>query len=398
MRILYHHRTRATDAQGIHIFQIVKALRDAGHTVELASVARADGPLQESSAGGGPKSTGLQKVPYLSELVQLGYNAMGIPMLLWKMRRGRVDFVYERYSLFNFSGVLAAKLMGRPIVLEVNSPLALEQYRDGHIRWYGLAKWAERVVCNLATKVLVVSTPLARIMKDEGVAASKLEVMPNGVDLGQFEHHLATQRETQSLRESLRLQGSVLIGFAGWFKAWHGLELLLDAFRKKDLASKGAKLVLIGDGPAMPALQEYVRNHGLGESVVFTGPVAHDEMPRYLALVDIAVQPAANEYCCPMKILEYMALGKAIVAPRQDNILDLLDDTSARFFTPRDEESLGNALEELIRDSALRTRLGSAARSAIDCRGLRWERNTERVISMVGGMQGGPVEHLSNCG
>jgi glycosyltransferase involved in cell wall biosynthesis len=381
MTILYHHRTRATDAQGIHIFQIVKALREAGHTVELASVLRTDGARQEPVAGSA-KATGLRKVPFMSEMVQLGYNAVGIPMLLWKMRRGRVDFVYERYSLFNFSGVLAAKVMGRPIMLEVNSPLALEQYRDGQIRWYGLAKWAERVVCNLATKVLVVSTPLSRIMKGEGVAASKLEVIPNGVDLGQFERH----GDTQSLRESLRLKGSVLIGFAGWFKAWHGLELLLDAFRKRDLAGKGAKLVLIGDGPAMPALQEYVRNHGLAESVVFTGPIAHDEMPRYLALVDIAVQPAANEYCCPMKILEYMALGKAIVAPRQNNIHDLLDDTDARLFTPRDEESLGNVLEELIQDSALRTRLGCAAREAIDCHGFLWQHNAQRVVGMISDM------------
>jgi glycosyltransferase involved in cell wall biosynthesis len=384
MKILYHHRTRATDAQGIHIFQIVRALRDAGHTVDLASVARTDGPRQESSASRSPKLTGPRRVPLLSELVQLGYNAVGIPMLLWKMRRGRVDFVYERYSLFNFSGVLAAKVMDRPIVLEVNSPLALEQHRDGHVRCYGLAKWAERVVCNLATKVLVVSTPLARIMVGEGVEASKMELMPNGVDLGQFEH----QWETQSLKESLRLQDSVLIGFAGWFKAWHGLGLLLDAFRKHDLAGKGAKLVLIGDGPAMPVLQDYVRNHGLTKSVVFTGPVAHDEMPRYLSLVDIAVQPAANEYCCPMKIPEYMALGKAIVAPRQDNILDLLDDMSARLFAPLDAESLGSTLEELIGDKPLRMRLGSAARSAIDRRGLLWANNADRVVSLVSSRKG----------
>lgn len=178
MRILYHHRTRATDAQGIHIFQIVKALRDAGHTVELASVARADGPLQESSAGGSPKATGLQKVPYLSELVQLGYNAIGIPMLLWKMWRGRVDFVYERYSLFNFSGVLAAKLMGRPIVLEVNSPLALEQYRDGHIRWYGLALRIARGVQNKLLEALAMGK---RVMASAAVCETFGGHLPEGL-------------------------------------------------------------------------------------------------------------------------------------------------------------------------------------------------------------------------
>jgi glycosyltransferase involved in cell wall biosynthesis len=89
-----------------------------------------------------------------------------------------------------------------------------------------------------------------------------------------------------------------------------------------------------------------------------------------------------------MKILEYMALGKAIVAPRQDNILDLLDDGCARFFTPRHEESLGDALEELILDSALRTRLGGAARAAIDRRGFLWGHNTDRVVSLVASRKG----------
>ena len=386
MRILYHHRTRATDAQGIHIFEIVKALREAGHTVELASVARADAPRQEQAAGNA-KATGLRSVPFLSELVQLGYNAVGFPMLLWKMRRGRVDFVYQRYSLFNFAGVLAAKVMGRPIVLEVNSPLALEQHRDGHIRWYGLAKWAERVVCNLATKVLVVSTPLARILKSEGVAATKLEVMPNGVDLDQFERQLE-KPEAPSLRESLQVKGQRNHWVCGVVQGVARTRTAARCIRQRGLAGKGAKLVLIGDGPAMPTLREYVRNYGLAESVVFTGPVSHDEMPRYLTLVDIAVQPAANEYCCPMKILEYMALGKAIVAPRQDNILDLLDETCALFFNPGDAESLGNALERVAGDHDLRTRLGRGSRSAVDRRGLLWGSNTDRVVSLMGCAKG----------
>src|ERR1022692_911369 len=66
-------------------------------------------------------------------------------------------------------------------------------------------------------------------------------------------------------------------------------------------------------GPGLPGPDRYRRPAGSQRILL-----------AYLDLIDIAVQPAANEYCCPMKILEYMALGKPIVAPRQENIQDLL--------------------------------------------------------------------------
>ena len=104
-----------------------------------------------------------------------------------------------------------------------------------------------------------------------------------------------------------------MIGFVGWFRPWHGLEMLIDAFHRAELGWKGAKLLLIGDGPATPALRKQVAALGLEECVVFAGAVPHDAIPEYLALVDIAAQPAANAYCCPMKVIEYMAMAKPIV-------------------------------------------------------------------------------------
>jgi glycosyltransferase involved in cell wall biosynthesis len=120
--------------------------------------------------------------------------------------------------------------------------------------------------------------------------------------------------------------------------------------------------------------------------VVFTGAVPHAEIPPYLALIDIAVQPAANEYCCPMKILEYMGLSKAIVAPRQENIEELLEDgRQALLFNPGDRDSLGQALTALARNPGQRRSLGSLGREAIDQRGLLWTANAEAVVRLASG-------------
>jgi glycosyltransferase involved in cell wall biosynthesis len=382
MHILYHHRTRATDAQRVHILEIVNAFEALGHQVEMAALASTESGGQDAARDAEVPAWQrlVRRVPLAYELAQIGYKLVGLALVLKRLLWGKFDFIYERYSLFNFAGVLAALLSRKPIIVEVNSPLALELGREKAIHAVGLTKWTERVICNLATKVIVVSGPLRRIMLENGVNESKLVLMPNGVNL----EHLGAADPDGGLRRSLGLEGRVAVGFVGWFKKWHGLEFLLEAFGGSRLGDLGAALLLIGDGPAMPDLKRYVEANGLGDSVVFTGAVPHERIPPFLGLIDIAVQPAANEYCCPMKIIEYMGLGKAIVAPRQENIAELLGDGSeALLFEPGDERSLAGALRALITDREERRRLGERALAAVHERGLLWTANARRILDLV---------------
>jgi glycosyltransferase involved in cell wall biosynthesis len=389
MRIVYHHRTRSTDAQRIHILEMAKAFSDLGHDVEIVSLVPTNTEQENAArdAGDALWQKVVRKIPFAYELVQLGYNLIGMPLLAAKLMAKRTDLLYERYSLFNFTGVLVARLFRKPIALEVNSPFALEQQRDQQIRAFRFARWTERTICNLATKVIIVSTPLREIMIQQGVKPEKLIVMPNGVRTEVFKAGVASPE----LRASLGIQEKTVIGFVGWFRKWHGLEMLVDAFHTANLAARNAVLLLIGDGPAMEDLRRTVERYGLTKEVIFSGPLPHGDVPRYLDLVDIAVQPAANEYCCPMKIFEYMALGKAIVAPRQANILDVLKETEAVFFTTGNVEELGRVLEMLAADSALRSQLGAASSKALKEGSYSWTTNARRVIEAL-------VPNLSGAG
>ncbi len=382
MKIIYHHRTRSTDAQRIHILEIAAAFEELGHRVQIVSlVPTGTAQCDASRDAGNPLWQRLARsIPFAYEIVQLGYNLLGIPMLLEKVLRERTGFIYERYSLFNFTGVAVARMCRIPIILEVNSPFALEQVRDKDIRLHRFAQWTEKVICNLATHVIVVSTPLRRIMEHAGVKPEKIQVMTNGVRLDHFQPQLMAG----ITRQSLGIQnGETVIGFVGWFRKWHGLENLLQAFVESGLSGR-AKVMLIGDGQAMPDLQRYVKDHRMEGDVIFTGPLPHAQVPAYVSLIDIAVQPAANEYCCPMKILEYMALGKPIVAPRQENIQDLLrGEEEAQYFTPGDVESLAGALKALVEDPGRARRMGERARRAITERGFLWRENAARVARMI---------------
>jgi len=383
MRILYHHRTRAADAQGVHIAEMIAAFRQLGHEVEVAALVSS--PAGQSSASAGvdkPLWQRLaQRVPFFYEILQLGYNLVGFWLVARHIRRFRPHFIYERYSLFNFSGVLAARLFRIPLLLEVNSPLAQETKEEGLLRLHRLGLWSERVVCNSATCVVAVTGVLRDILARGGVKASKVHVLPNGVSPQQFAH----LSNGSGLRNSLGLDTRRVVGFVGWFRPWHGLEMLIEAFHASGLQGRGVSLLLVGDGPAMPALREAVLRFDLTSSVTFSGPVAHQQIPAHVALFDCAVQPAANEYCCPMKIIEYLALGKPVIAPAQPNILELVDDgVDSVLFRPGDTADLASSLRRLFDSPQLFEHLADGARSAIERRGYLWTRNAERVIRLLG--------------
>jgi len=107
------------------------------------------------------------------------------------------------------------------------------------------------------------------------------------------------------------------------------------------------------------------------------------QIPVYVSTFDIALQPAVVSYASPLKLFEYLALGRAIVAPNQPNICEVLDDgVNAVLFDPKDPEGLTNAIGRLSTDEALRSRVASGARRTIAEKGLTWSRNAERVTAL----------------
>ena len=141
----------------------------------------------------------------------------------------------------------------------------------------------------------------------------------------------------------------------------------------------------------MPALREMrAASPDLERRVVLCGPVPRGEIESALAAFDVAVQPAVTPYACPMKILEYMAAGRAIVAPGSANVRELLESGETALLCPGgvnpanpEARDLGAAVLALARDGELRARLGEAARASLLQRGYLWEENARRVEELV---------------
>jgi len=390
VKILYHHRTRAGDAQGIHIAEMQRAFRLRGHDVrevalvEAGAEARADESGGEVSGLAGLASRLASRLPLPArEALEIAYNAAAYHRLSRALREFRPDFVYERYAANTFAGLLAARRHGVPFVLEVNSPLALEKAQHDGLFFRGFTRRVERWLCAGADATIAVTRVLAGILEEGGVPSGKVVVMPNGV---RREFGIG---DGAAFRRGLGLPLDVPVaGFVGWFRAWHGLERLLEAAASPTWREARIHLVLAGDGPAMPALRDMREaSPDLRARVVLCGPVPREEIASALAAFDVAVQPAVTPYACPMKIVEYMAAGRAIVAPGSANVRELLTHGETALLCPGganpSAEDLGNAVLALVRDPVLRSRLGEAARARIFERGYLWEENARRVEDLV---------------
>jgi glycosyltransferase involved in cell wall biosynthesis len=368
MRILYSHRIQSRDGQSVHVEEIVSALRALGHEVLVVG----PGFYEKASFGGESHFISLvrSRLPLmLGELAELAYN---IPAY-WHLRRAsrafQPDLIYERYNLYYLAGTLLSRRTGVKLFLEVNAPLADERSQHGGLRLRRLAHWLERFVWRAADRVLAVTGVLKGMIATAGVPAEHIAVVPNGIDQSRF----------VDLPSRPRLGAPVVLGFVGFVREWHGLDAVIAAMAAH--ADIPLDLVVVGDGPVLPTLQRQAAELGITHRVRFTGLQQHDAIPGLVAGFDIALQPRVVAYASPLKLFEYMAAGKAIVAPDQPNIRETLtDEENALLFDPLHPEAMWQAIARLAVDPLLRERLGSAARAEISLRDYTWLGNARRII------------------
>jgi len=379
MKILYHHRTLSRDGMSVHIRELIAALERRGHEVIVVGPAQADA----GSLGGGGEAMAVFRrlVPGLvSELLELLYDRFAFRRLERAYLAHRPDLLYERYNLFLLAGRTLKRKYGLPFVVEVNAPLALERSEHGGLGWKGPALRAERAVWRAADAVLPVSGPLADIVAATGVATSKIHVIPNGIDRRAFQARV----DGTPVRRRFGLQDKLILGFAGFMRPWHGLDRVL-RFLAMHRQRDDLHFLVVGDGPARPDLQRQAKELGLAERVTFTGIVDRSAMPAHVAAFDIALQPMSVAYASPLKLFEYMALGRAILAPDQPNIREIVGDGDcALLFDPESETAFETALDALCDNAALRRRLGLNAETIVIARDFTWDGNARRIEKIAG--------------
>lgn len=406
MNILYLCMDHGIDLNGlkggsIHIRSLVGAMTHLGHKVTIVCT-RASAPETTEAelraavrpvAPAGWNRSIERGVRFANQLLGRGafrnreavralHNFRFLAAATEAARQLNPDFIYERYSLWGVAGLRLAKCHSIPLILEVNAPLSDEQqrYRAG-LTFPSLARWAEHRIWRKADLLVSVSESLRCRLERAGVRQELIHVLPNAVDTRLFHADL----DGAGVRERFKLDGRFVIGFVGTFKRWHGVDFLLTAFQEIHRADPSTHLLLVGDGPLRSQLEGEVAKAGLEQRVTFAGPIDHQEVPHYVAAMDVAIAPyptLEEFYYSPIKLFEYMAVGRAVVASRIGQVAELvIDGVNGLLFEPGDRAGLVRCIRRFQRDPALRDQLGRRAHAV--CSEHTWSRNAARVIDWV---------------
>ena len=377
MRILYHHRTRSKDGQYVHIEEMIGALRAQGHEIIIVAPPSAETESFGSDAG----AVALLKryLPkWFYELMELGYSLVAYRRLAKAVRQHKPDCIYERYNLFLPAGIWLARKYKLPLLLEINAPILEERSRYDGLSLTRLARWSQAYAWRNADMVLPVTRVLGDIVASYGVPEERIVVIPNGINGERF----GGVPDVEAAKRALGLEGNLVLGFTGFVRDWHGLDKVIDLIARDPPESR-RHLLVVGDGPARAALEQQARDLGIASRVTFTGIVERDDVARHVAAFDIALQPAVVAYASPLKLFEYLALGKAIIGPAQPNIEEILaQDQNAVLFDPNSTSSMAAAVDRLCTDRALRERVAAGARATIIEQKLTWHENALRVVGL----------------
>jgi glycosyltransferase involved in cell wall biosynthesis len=224
------------------------------------------------------------------------------------------------------------------------------------------------------------------LVKKWRVDEDKIIVLPNAADTDLF----GGPFDVRSVRYGLGLNDEPVVMFVGGFYLWHDLGLLVQSFSDVLKKVPNARLVLVGDGRTRPMVDQLVEENGLTHAVLMTGPVEHRQIPEMLAVASVAVAPNISFFNghggSPLKIYEYMAAGKAIVATRTGQIAEVIqDERNGILVEAGNRDELAEAMIRLLKDSHFREQLGrEARRQAVEYHSwTQYARQLEEIYSAI---------------
>jgi len=307
--------------------------------------------------------------------------------ILELVKSNPVDVIHAHSpALCGLGALQAARSKNIPFVYELRAfweDAAVDQNKTStrSLR-YRLSQRLEDYVVHRADAVVGISQSILDELKRRKADPARLFHVPNGVDVEKF----APVARDETLAAKLGLGGEPVLGFIGSLYRWEGVAWLVRAVAELRRRGTACKLLIVGDGEEMPAVREAVRELNAGEFVQILGRVPHDDIERYYSVVDVLVYPRHSirltELVTPLKPLEAMALGKAILGSDVGGIRELVHPEKTGILYRADNvEDFCVQAKRLLSQTSLRRKLGEEAREFI-LREKDWRVLAQRYIEV----------------
>ncbi len=306
--------------------------------------------------------------------------------LLEVAQRLRPDVLHAHSPVLNALPALrVGRQLGIPVVYEVRAfweDAAVDHgtTTEGSLR-YRLTRRMETYALQRAAHVFTICEGLRADIVARGIAATKVTVIPNAVDVAEFE---PGGQPDLALKSRFGLTDATVVGFIGSFYAYEGLDLLLTALPRLLQKRPDVRVLLVGGGPQDAALRAQALSTGLGDKIVFTGRVPHDQVKSYYNLIDVLAYPRhkkrVTDLVTPMKPLEAMAQGRLMVASDVGGHKELMQHgTTGWMFQAGSANALADALDDLLARPALWPGLLAAGRHYAETQ-RSWTRSAQGYV------------------
>jgi glycosyltransferase involved in cell wall biosynthesis/predicted nucleic acid-binding protein len=293
------------------------------------------------------------------------YRFILIFLVLYLLKKHKIDLILDRSSSRGV-GVFPGFFFGIPTVVELLDP----DYSELSLK--------------LANKIFAYTKRIVNPSLHE-----KVEIVNAGVDTTLFK---PAYEEVEEIRRSYHLQDKKTVVYVGSLSAWHGAEDLIDVAAK---LNEDIRFLMIGENLEM--LGEKATERGVSSKFIYTGFVEHEEVPKYVSAADVAVAPYNPRgfrdmerygfYFSPIKIFEYMACGKPVVASDLEIIRDIIKENQCGLVAkPGDAEDFAEKIRMLLGDAGLRKQFGENGRKAV-IEKYTWDKVAEKICDNVGSAQ-----------
>jgi starch synthase len=372
-----------------HAYEVARGLARLGHEVHLVCASR------EGWAGLAPFARPVSSLHDGFHLhqqdVPKGITLLGLWPLLRLARAIRPDVIIERYYNFAGCGVIAARRMGLPCMLEVNAlivdPPEVRKRRIDDALGGPMRRWAT-AQCRWAARIV---TPLHTTVPPE-IPRAKIVELPWGADVERFSGIADCRLQIADSQSAICNLQSVI--FLGSFRAWHGVLDFVRAGLRLIAQGRAVRFVLVGDGPERAAAEALAAD--APGRFHFTGALPYEQIPAVLAEAAVGVAPfvtaphpalrAAGFFWSPLKIFEYMAAGLPVVTPDMAPLNQIIGHGREGLLYPEgDLAGLAEAIGRLLDDPAAAQAMGRSARARVVAN-YSWQRHCAELDLLLRAM------------
>lgn len=378
MKIIYiaNIRIPTEKAHGVQIMEMCSAFSNAGNDVTLVVPNR---------------SNNIKETPFEFYDIKENFKIVRLPTLNL-IKFGKIGFLIQSIMFAKFSTIYALSKKSDIIYSRDELPLwFLSFFKKNLVLEIHVAKknFVSKRVFEKTKKIIAITHGLKDFyMKEYKIDDSKILWSPDAVDLNNFVGLL----DSDNIRQKLGLPlGRKIITYIGKLKTMgksKGAENIVEIFPKILDENKKAFFLLVGINTSeiSDMIKVFEKFKISKDSYKLVTHVPRKEVPNYLKASDILIMNYPNIehyalYMSPMKLFEYMASGRSIVASDLPSIREILNENNSVLVAPNNKEDLIDGIKKVLDNEELSDRIGRQA--LVDVQNYTWDKRVERIINFI---------------